>query len=339
MAVTQAVNSAGSRAIRSFGLVVATGIAVGLSPGLATDARAQSAAQQDAWSESIANVPLPHAGCFTASYPDATWTEVPCVTAPLRPATPRHAWGNWTGTVGNGNDYMAVVAGHMTSAKGYFPIVSGLVKESGLWNGKTTPNSYTLQLNSNFMSGSPACAGAAVPADCLAWEQFVYSSDEQQAYMQYWLITYNNTCPAGWISTSGDCFVNSKAVSVPRQVITQLPYLKITASADLTGSDKLVMTTQTRAYSTTGPGTMVDLASGWTGAEFNVFGDCCSSEANFNPGTTITDRIDVNNGTTDTPVCDGGLGTTAETNNMNLGKNCKTLGGTAPFVSFTESRK
>jgi len=342
--MTQTVSSASSRASWSFGPLVAAGIAVGLSSGLATEAWAQpaapqaSAAQLDAWSAVIADVPLPHAGCFTAAYPDASWTEVQCVIAPPRPATPRHAWRNWTGSVGNGNDFMAFTSGNTTSALGNFPTVTGLVKESGLWDGKVRTNSYTLQLNSNFMSGSPACASAAVPANCLAWEQFVYSSDEQSAYMQYWLISYNNTCPTGWISTGGDCFVNSAAVGVPRQVITQLPFLKLKASADLTGSDKLVMTTQTNAYSTTGPGTKVYLASGWTGSEFNVFGDCCSSAANFNPGTKITVRIHVTNGTTNTPICDGGLGTTGETNNMFLSKVCKATGGTAPYVTFTEYR-
>ena len=66
-------------------------------------------------------------------------------------------------------------------------------------------NVYSIQLNSNFMSGDQACAGANNPSQCLGWLQYVYSSSEHAAFMQYWLIRYTGGtvhCPAGWNSFS-----------------------------------------------------------------------------------------------------------------------------------------
>jgi hypothetical protein len=292
-------------ALRLTGLV----IAAALSPYLVTTAEAQTATAQvtdaqalDAWRDFIAQVPLPYEGCFTASYPDTTWTETSCVTAPQRPFVPRHTWPNWMGTVGNGNDYAAVVTGIMTTSTGAFPKISGLKSETGTLGA----NDYTLQLNSNFMKGSPACANASNPMNCLAWEQFVYSSGYTSGFMQYWLIYYDTTCPSGWTTyTSGsttDCYKNSKAVSIPLQKINQLGYLKLKGSAVKGGIDTFVLTTKTTAYSTTGKDSVVYLAKGWNASEFNIFGDCCGSEANFNKGTNLTDTILVTNGTTKAPT-------------------------------------
>ena len=42
------------------------------------------------WRRNMAQVPLPKKGCFTASYPNNQWQEVPCTTAPARPYPPTH---------------------------------------------------------------------------------------------------------------------------------------------------------------------------------------------------------------------------------------------------------
>ena len=322
--------------LRNSGFAIAAGVLLScLAIGTAT-AQTADAQALEAWSRSIAEVPVPHEGCFTAAYPDAGWTQVECVTAPPRPFIPRHAWSNWTGTVGNGNDYAAVVTGTMTTANGSFPTISGLKSETGSGGA----NDYSLQLNSNFMSGSPACAGSSNPSNCLAWEQFVYSSGEVAGFMQYWLIFYDTTCPSGWFTfTSGghtDCYKNSKAVTIPLQKIGQLGFLNLKGSAVKSGIDTFVLTTKARAYSTTGKDNVVYLAGGWNAAEFNTFGDGGGSEAKFNKGTTLTDEIFVTNGTTHVPACKAKDGTTGETNNLSLGK-CTRVGGATPWISFTES--
>lgn len=307
-----------------------------LSSYLEAPAAVQTTDAQEAWGNAIAQVPVPHEGCFTATYPDAAWTETTCVEAPHVPFIPRHTWPNWTGTVGNGNDYAAVVAGIMTTSTGSFPKISGLTSETGTGGA----NDYSLQLNSNFMKGSPACAGASNPSACLAWEQFVYASGYDSGFMQYWLIYYDTTCPSGWFTyTSGShtfCYKNSKAVSVPLQKISLLSQLKLKGSAVKGGIDTFTLTTKSKAYSTTGKDSVVYLAKGWNTSEFNIFGDGGGSEANFNMGTKLTDKVFVTNGTTNAPTCKANDGTTGETNNLTLGK-CTKVGGSTPWISFTES--
>ena len=79
------------------------------------------------------------------------------------------------------------------------------------------------------------------------------------AFMQYWLINWNNPCPAGWSNYSTDCYTNSNGVTVPQEVITELKKLKLSGSANgnckKAGIDTLVLTAGTNAYSTTGADT------------------------------------------------------------------------------------
>jgi hypothetical protein len=294
-------------------------------------AGAQPAAPQQNWDVAISHTPVPHQGCFTAAFPSTVWKEVACVVAPNRPYIPRTGSGGGQ-TVGDGNDYAAVVSGLISYAQGSFPKVKGLKTE----NDEGRANTYSLQANSNFMSGSQACDGAANPSKCLAWEQFVYSSGEGAGFMQYWLIDWDTTCPSGWNSFSGDCYKNSSAVHVPLQVIKQLKNLKLSGQAVENGVDTLVLTTKTNAYSTTGNDTVVYLASGWNAVEFNIIGDGGGSEAVFNTGTSLSDEIVLTDGQTTAPTCQPHDGTTGETNNLNLGS-CTASGGSSPSVEFTES--
>jgi hypothetical protein len=80
-----------------------------------------------------------------------------------------------------------------------------------------------------------------------------------------------------------------------------------------------------------------DLAQNWYSAEFNVFGDDKGHEVNFNDGTTFVVQTNLNNGTTNTPACMSGQGTTAETNNLNLIGPCCSYGGSSPNIQFMES--
>jgi hypothetical protein len=51
----------------------------------ATSAQPPSAESLEAWRKSMVATPRPTTGCFTASYLDTQWREVPCTTPPQRP--------------------------------------------------------------------------------------------------------------------------------------------------------------------------------------------------------------------------------------------------------------
>jgi hypothetical protein len=318
------------RALARVGAITVAAMAcgVGIAQAAPTDPEVQA---QLAWRSTISHTPTPHEGCFTATYPSTTWSTTACTTAPNVPYVPRHGMRGWVAGIGagNGNDYTAVSAGLTSAAEGTFPTVTGVTKET---DGKA--NVYSIQLNSQFFA-SPTCSGAANPASCLGWEQFVYSSSSQAAFMQYWLITYGNTCPTGWNSYSGDCYRNSAAVSAPKQVIAQLANLRLTGQAVAGGIDTLTFTTATNAYSTTGKDSVVGLAGYWNGSEFNIIGDGGGSEAVFNKGSKVTVNIALTDGSTAAPTCPGNSGTTGETNNLTLGA-CTVSGGATPSVTFTE---
>jgi len=295
--------------------------------GKAVDAA--EARNQEIWREAISQTDVPAEGCFQASYPSLAWNQTECVVAPNIPYRPKS--GHLRQTVGDGNDFAAeVTSGLISKTVGSFHKVKGVTSETGIGGA----NDYSLQLNSNFMN-TAACDGAKVPANCLAWEQFVYSSGNDVAFMQYWLIFWDNTCPKGWFRYSTDCYTNSNGVTAPLEVITDLKTLKLSGSTKK-GVDTLIFTAGTQAYSTTGPDTVVDLATAWTESEFNIIGDGDGSEAVFNTGSSITVKIAVTNGTKNAPTCAADSGTTGETNNLNLGT-CTGTAAATPYIEFVES--
>ena len=283
------------------------------------------ALMQENWRETMARTGVPHEGCFEAEFPTAVWVEAHCSVAPDKVYVP-HGHGG-PQTVGNGTDFAASVSNVMSAAVGTFPTVTGVTSEKD-----GSANVYSIQLNSNFMS-TAACNGHS---GCLAWEQFVYSSQEKAAFMQYWLIDYGNTCPSGWNAYQGSCYKNSAAVTVPTQPITSLSQLKLSGTAASGGNDTLVFTTPTRAYSTTGKDSVTYLATAWKQAEFNIIGDGGGSKATFNKGSSITVKVAVTHGSTAAPSCASNAGTTGETNNLTLGA-CSAFSGATPYIQFKES--
>ena len=211
------------------------------------------------------------------------------------------------------------------------PTVRGVRSERGAGGS----NYYSLQLNSGFMNTS-GCNGGG--ANCLTWQQFVYSSSSFAAFIQYWLINYGNRCPdSSWNPYQGSCYKNSRAVGVPKIPVTQLGSIQLTGSAVAGGNDTFTMTTASNAYTTGGNDNVVGLGQGWTSSEFNVVGDGGGSGANFNRGSTIVVQINPYDGSGQAPACIANNGTTGETNNLNLRGGCSTFGGGNPGVSFTES--
>jgi hypothetical protein len=316
--------------VRAAFVVGAFGV-VTMSPAFAQTAAPEvatvgaEALMQENWRETIARTGVPHEGCFEAEYPNAVWVEATCTVAPDKVYVPRGKSGPQT--VGNGVDFAATVTNLMSATVGSFPTVTGVTSEKD-----GSANVYSLQLNSNFMS-TAACNGHS---GCQSWEQFVYSSGEQSAFMQYWLIDYGDTCPSGWNAYDGSCYKNSAAVSVPTQPITSLASLKLSGTAVNGGSDTLVFTAPTKAYSTTGKDSVVDLATDWNQSEFNIIGDGGGSKATFNKGASIAVKVAVTHGSTAAPTCASNAGTTGETNNLKLGA-CTATSGATPYIQFKES--
>ncbi len=285
----------------------------------------------------MAKKPLPKAGCFKATYPNPAWQESQCSKAPDKPYPP--ARGKRPNTVGNGDDFSAQVSGLLTSAEGSFTSVTGVTSDTD----PSGQSAFSLQLNTSFFDTSVCPTGSS---GCQGWQQFIYSN-AGVAFMQYWLLNYGQTCPTGWNTYGGDCWRNSdNAAAVPVQPISNLANLSVTANAAAGGTDSVVFSTGTDIYSASGPDTVVQLAHGWNTAEYNLVGDCCSTESTFNAGSTIVVKTSVDNGTTNAPMCVQ-EGFTGETNNLTMTPAkpplpsdppvCCPYGGSAPAIEFAES--
>ncbi len=303
--------------------------------------------RRESWRGFIRVTPRPKAGCFTATYPSTEWQEVPCVTPPPYPMLPKR--GVRPLVVGNTNDISAQssTTGFISTAIGSFDSVTGVTSESSPIGNTGSPvnNAYTLQVNTDFFT-SAACSGSP-NAGCRGWEQFVFANDGSSAsvFIQYWLITYNTTCPTGWNqfsftgSTDIYCYRNSPgATAVPNQPITNLATLTLTGAVS-TSNDSATLTAGTTAYSVTG-GNYVSAAAGWTAAEFNVFGYGGNSAggggASFNSGSTIVPRTRIFFGSLNAPNCLAS-GFTGETNNLSFGPSPPAATGLGPAVIFQES--
>src|ERR1043166_1447037 len=184
--------------------------------------RQPSEQQRETWRKSIVRRPRPKKGCFVAKYPETNWREVPCTTPPPnRPYPPRQ--GLRPQTVGSGIDFSGQVTANTSQAEGSFDSVSGVTSEMG--NG--IADSYSLQLNTNFFT-TTACSGGT--NNCQGWEQFVFSSSGY-LLIEYWLLHYENPCPAGWNTYGVSCWRNGgSALVTPAQTIAVLDQMKLDAA-------------------------------------------------------------------------------------------------------------
>lgn len=286
---------------------------------------------------STVKAPQPGTGCFSASHPALQWHAVKCVTAPARPLAPATHGGPATGhgglTVGNGLDYSADEAsGLISKATGTFEDVSSDISEKGQigGTGAKITNALTLQLNSEFFTGSPACSGSSDAPDCEAWQQFVYGYDYCTSgsasvsciFMQYWLINYDATCPSGWytytVGSSTDCYTNSSAAEVSTVTAKDLGSVSFYGSAVKGGKDGVSLSVGSgKATLVTGPDSKIDLARAWYTTEWGVFGDAGGGEAYFGASNTLEAQIVLKATSSAAPKCLK-EGFTGETNNLKL---------------------
>ena len=311
-------------------LVPAAASAQAATSSQAATSQAGSAAAKAQWQTAIARVPEQGAGCYQASYPALSWHAVACVAAPRIPlvpalsrATAGHAGHAGPATVGDGTDYSATVSGLISKATGTFTNVSSNISEKGDvgGSGSLVANSFSLQLNSQFFSGSPACSGSSDPSDCQAWQQFAYTYNgggTGDVFMQYWLIDYEASCPSGWYSYSGDCYTNSSATEVTGITAAELAEVNLTASAASGGNDAVSLSIGSgQAVTVTGKDSKVDLASYWNTTEWGVFGDGGGSAADFGSSNTLEAQTALTSTSSAAPGCVE-EGFTGETNNLKL---------------------
>lgn len=331
-------------------------VGAGLGSALQTAQSPVSPEIRETWRKSMVKIPLPKKGCFTASYPDQEWHEVPCSTAKPFPPVPqtRGSKGGSTPSVGGGGtaDYSAETSGLYTSAEGTFNSVTpGISEASNAPPGTSgaTDNSFSLQLNTNTFTNSVTtnlCKGAAQPSMCQGWEQFVFQNNLPPTYctacvsIYYWLVPYGGaTCPTGWSSDVGDCFISSTLAPVPLMTIAPLSTLTLTGK--ISGGNDTVILDNNSALSATVSDSTLNLDQSWNFTEFNVFGGGGGNGAFFstptstNPGTTIVVKTSVDDGTTNAPSCRNNS-FTGETNNLNL-VTCCPYGGASPNIQFMET--
>jgi hypothetical protein len=300
-------------------LVVLALMALAASVGVASASAAtqQGVMTKPQWQAAIAQVPKPGAGCFQASYPALQWHAVKCAVAPKWPVVPA--------TVGNGHDYSAQVSGLISQATGTFQNVTSTITEKGKVGdtGSKVKNAFSLQLNTQFFSGSPACSGSSDPSDCLAWQQFVYTYQNKSTgyvFMQYWLIDYDATCPSGWYTYSTDCYTNSPAAALDPLTAADLATVNLSASAASGGNDEVSLSLGSgQATSVTNSDSVLDLASYWDTTEWGVFGDGGGGEAYFGTDTTLEAQTVLTATSSSAPTCVK-EGFTGETNNLKLAK-------------------
>ena len=306
-------------------------------------ARAQSKAQ---WQHEIANLRTPGKGCYHASYPALQWHATACLVAPAVPLAPRLSGG--PRTVGDGKDYAAKVSGTISKATGTFNDVSSSLTEKGQINdtGPQVKNAFSLQLNSQFFSDTPACDGAAVPADCLGWQQFVYafhySGTTNEVFMQYWLLYYDTTCPTGWMTDETDgyifCYANSPATSYGSLPAKDLGDISFVGTATSGGSDTATLSSSLGgASSTSNSDSKLHLAAVWDETEWNVVGDAGGGEANFGADSTLEPQTSFVATSSSAPTCVANGGTTAETNNLDLTKTPKLGAESSPTMASLET--
>lgn len=315
-------------------VAVAGGLA--LLPAASAQASTSHVGTTAQWQSAMARTPAQGSGCYQASYPSTQWHAVACVTAPRLPLVPTasaahdaaavraaHAAHADPLTVGDGTDYSAVVSGLISKATGTFTGVSSNISEKGAvdGSGSQVANSFSLQLNTQFFAGSPACANAAAPSSCEAWQQFVYTYNgggTGDLFMQYWLIDYNATCPSGWYTYSGDCYTNSAASEVGEVTAAQLASVKLSGSAVSGGNDAVSLSVGSGSATTvTGKDTKIGLATHWNTTEWGVYGDGGGSAANFGSGNTLEAVTALTSSSTAAPSCVK-EGFTGETNNLGL---------------------
>ena len=302
------------------------------NPPPPANAQQPSAQDLETWRKSMHRTPTPRSGCFTSTFPSGTWQEIPCTTAPNRPFQSNSGAGpNAVGS--NTGDFSAQVSGSLSSATGSLS-VSDVTSKSD-----PNPASFSLQINTNrFSTSNLQTTLCNNQSGCVAWQQFVYSNKDPSGFcpssnnshscvfIQYWLVNHASPCPtsptvanntwsfaAATATSASGCFINGNATPVPDQTIAGLNGLTLTGATS-SGSQSITLDVSLQTspgvvaavvYNASDTGDMLGTGSNWNIAEFNIFGNGNSRQAQFlpNPGSTIVVKTIVENGSPFPPIC------------------------------------
>jgi hypothetical protein len=324
-------------------------IAAGLATAVAASvwASAPESMAPDIWRTFMTHHSAEAEGCFHASFPNTTWERVDCQEASLS-VHPVHISRTGAAEVAGSGDYVAQTTKMMTLAGGSFA-VSGVTSEvgvaeytvDGVPQGILGPDQYAVQLNTNEWEPTSACHKQS---GCHVWQQFIYANNYPTAssggkvFMQYWLLDWGSSdCPSGWSkSGTANCYQDSKLISVPSLPITELGEEGLSGSAEANGNDGITFVYGNDSWYLSAKDSVLDIASVWNKAEFNVVGNGGGAQAQFNPGTTITVTLIVGDGTGTAPTCVKDGGTTGESNNLSVGP-CTAADPFFPYITYTES--
>jgi hypothetical protein len=316
------------------------------------------------WRRTMSQKPVPNTGCFEAAHPSTEWKEVPCGKPPPYPYPPSIRSSVPAIIGGAASGFSAQKAG-ITLARGSFASYSSAPDESGQIGGKPPliANVFSLQLNTNTIPNAQLPAALCQGTACIGWQQFVYSNTGS-LFIQYWLINYGlpvppggarPACPIGWtffggvpgIAASG-CFRNgANAARVDPQPISQISHLSLSGQTNA-GQDTATMEIPGKII-TDVEVNVLNLAGNWNTAEFNIFGDCCNSQAHFGASTALWITTETDGAATTHPACVR-QSFTAETNNLSLVPagwppdptmcfeyDANVMGGNGPMINFSEA--
>lgn len=222
---------------------------------------------------------------------------------------------------------------------------------------------------------TPACNSAPNgAAGCSGWQQFLFSQTQGPAptgseqsvpgapgttpgvFIEYWLYGYGSPCPnlPSWATSqdnpfaplwandgAGDCILNGPVSYFPPQTAADLPYLVMTSTVTASTDRVTLANTNTGAMAAYQEPNVLSLAQAWTEVEYNVFGDCCRTEATFTSPTVLVPQVSIVDGSTVAPICVQNDGTTGETNSLILVPTaspvCCSIGGATPSIEFMEA--
>ena len=116
----------------------------GESQPRASAEEAARVAARAAWTQRLRQTKRPAPGCYTADYPDTSWTKVTCGKALDRPFLPAGGSGH-AFTIGGGGatDFSARTTAITTGAEGRFLSVNSGITETGLVGNTGSPQSDT----------------------------------------------------------------------------------------------------------------------------------------------------------------------------------------------------
>jgi hypothetical protein len=331
------------------------------SPDRASELRAEAA---KVWQTQMLAKPLPGIGCFNAQYPISAWQEVRCVTVPPEPHIPASGTG-LSKVVGAGNDFLATTTTSMSWAEGSFSQVTP-TNESDSDRGR---ESFNIQLNSNTFTNAFTqgfCQGGTTPAVCRGWQQFLFQGSANYnnttgIYIQYWLLNYGadaqHPCPTGWTHFTGDsrslegCYRNSTGLALDYVSAHDAMARRVGGYFDTPSPqvyhDVVYIANPDGSTSAAIVGSLFHLGEGnWRSAEFNIFGYCCGSQANFSDNTSARVQLNTYQGLPHTNAvgmaancAQSGTGFTAETNNLRLIGSCGPNNNNNTGIAFNEGNQ